>query len=194
MSVLDELVSFCRVLLAGGYGTTADRLAGMVHLLLDEPGRYERLRDKPDTIPRAVEELLRYARTNVRASLRVAGISNRPRTDPLTRTRPLRRTGRGRTRDGRGGRVPGGGDRVRTNPAGHTASGTTSRLLSGAGARARCACRRLDGGRSSEDSRLPHWTVVSRAVSLTAITCCRIPGHSVVSFRPVSNGYANEGE
>ncbi|MFD6274645.1 hypothetical protein ACFWFI_03525 [Streptomyces sp. NPDC060209] len=53
----DELISFTLVLLAGGYGTTADRLAGTIHLLLDEPGRYRRLRDTPDAIPKAVEEL-----------------------------------------------------------------------------------------------------------------------------------------
>ncbi|WP_116209354.1 cytochrome P450 [Streptomyces olivoreticuli] len=68
----EELISFCLVLLVGGYGTTADRLAGMVHLLLDEPGRYRRLCRAPDTIPRAAEELLRYAQTNVQANLRVA--------------------------------------------------------------------------------------------------------------------------
>lgn len=68
----DELVSFALVLLAGGYGTTADRLAGSVHLLLDEPGRYGQLLREPATIPRAVEELLRYAQTNVQANLRVA--------------------------------------------------------------------------------------------------------------------------
>ncbi|MEU2869702.1 cytochrome P450 [Streptomyces olivoreticuli] len=68
----EELISFCLVLLAGGYGTTADRLAGMVHLLLDEPGRYRRLCRAPEMIPRAVEELLRYAQTNVQANLRVA--------------------------------------------------------------------------------------------------------------------------
>ncbi|MEV6143334.1 cytochrome P450 [Streptomyces sp. NPDC051992] len=68
----DELISFCLVLLAGGYGTTADRLAGMVHLLLDDPRLYQRLRDEPERVPKAVEELLRYAQTNVQANLRVA--------------------------------------------------------------------------------------------------------------------------
>nr|WP_237535720.1 cytochrome P450 [Streptomyces sp. SID3343] len=68
----DELVSFCLVLLAGGYGTTSDRLSGMIHLLLDEPERYRRLCREPDTIPGAAEELLRYAQTNVQANLRVA--------------------------------------------------------------------------------------------------------------------------
>ncbi|GGZ86694.1 cytochrome P450 [Streptomyces subrutilus] len=68
----DELVSFALVLLTGGYGTTADRLAGSVHLLLDDPERYGRLVREPATVPRAVEELLRYAQTNVQANLRVA--------------------------------------------------------------------------------------------------------------------------
>ncbi|MGW4229978.1 cytochrome P450 [Streptomyces sp. NPDC004980] len=68
----DELVSFALVLLAGGYGTTADRLAGSVHLLLDDPDRYGQLVREPATVPRAVEELVRYAQTNVQANLRVA--------------------------------------------------------------------------------------------------------------------------
>ncbi|MFI1379736.1 cytochrome P450 [Embleya sp. NPDC020886] len=73
----DELISFCVVLLAGGYGTTADRLAGLIHLLLDTPTHYHRLRDRPEMVPTAVEELLRYAQTNVQANLRVA-------TEPMT--------------------------------------------------------------------------------------------------------------
>ncbi|NED88333.1 cytochrome P450 [Streptomyces sp. SID11233] len=68
----DELVSFALVLLAGGYGTTADRLAGSVHLLLDDPERWRQLLRERAMIPRAVEELLRYAQTNVQANLRVA--------------------------------------------------------------------------------------------------------------------------
>ncbi|WP_406447439.1 cytochrome P450 [Streptomyces sp. NBC_00876] len=67
-----ELISFCIVLLAGGYGTTADRLAGLVHLLLDRPERYQVLCREPQLIPSAVEELLRYAQANVGANLRVA--------------------------------------------------------------------------------------------------------------------------
>jgi cytochrome P450 monooxygenase OleP len=67
-----ELISFCLVLLAGGYGTTADRLAGLVHLLIDRPERYELLVKQPESIPGAVEELLRYAQATVGANLRVA--------------------------------------------------------------------------------------------------------------------------
>ncbi|MFJ1578804.1 cytochrome P450 [Streptomyces sp. NPDC088182] len=67
-----ELVSFCVVLLLGGYGTTANRLAGMVHLLLARPERYALLRDEPARVPAAVEELLRYAQAAMGANLRVA--------------------------------------------------------------------------------------------------------------------------
>ncbi|AZS83706.1 cytochrome P450 [Streptomyces griseoviridis] len=67
----DELISFCVVLLAGGYGTTADRLAGLIHLLLDQPDRYDLLVREPRRIPDAVEELLRYAQVTVGANLRV---------------------------------------------------------------------------------------------------------------------------
>lgn len=49
----DELVSFALVLLAGGYGTTADRLAGSVHLLLDDPERWGQLVRAPAMIPPA---------------------------------------------------------------------------------------------------------------------------------------------
>ncbi|MFJ1646467.1 cytochrome P450 [Streptomyces sp. NPDC088258] len=68
----EELLSFCVVLLSGGYGTTANRLAGAVHLLLAEPARYERLCREPALIPGAVEELLRYAQSTVGGNLRVA--------------------------------------------------------------------------------------------------------------------------
>lgn len=67
-----ELVSFCIVLLAGGYGTTSNRLAGLVHLLLDQPERYALLCREPALIPDAVEELLRYAQATLGANLRVA--------------------------------------------------------------------------------------------------------------------------
>ncbi|WP_327174504.1 cytochrome P450 [Streptomyces sp. NBC_01335] len=78
-----ELISFCIVLLAGGYGTTADRLAGLVHLLLQnppgtagragaEPERYALLRRDPGLVPGAVEELLRYAQASVGSNMRVA--------------------------------------------------------------------------------------------------------------------------
>ncbi|MFJ2112567.1 MULTISPECIES: cytochrome P450 [unclassified Streptomyces] len=68
----DELVSFCVVLLAGGYGTTANRLASMVYLLLERPERYERLCREPALVPGAIEELLRYAQNTVGGNLRVA--------------------------------------------------------------------------------------------------------------------------
>lgn len=54
----DELVSFALVLLAGGYGTTADRLAGSAHLLLDDPERWGQLVRAPAMIPRAVEAVM----------------------------------------------------------------------------------------------------------------------------------------
>lgn len=67
-----ELVSFCVVLLAGGYGTTANRLAGIIHLLLERPERYALLCRESDRVPSAVEELLRYAQAAMGANVRVA--------------------------------------------------------------------------------------------------------------------------
>ncbi|MFJ4913079.1 cytochrome P450 [Streptomyces sp. NPDC088726] len=67
-----ELVSFCLVLLTGGYGTTANRLAGFVHLLLEQPERYALLCREEHRVPGAVEELLRYTQAAMGANVRVA--------------------------------------------------------------------------------------------------------------------------
>lgn len=67
-----ELVSFCLVLFTGGYGTTANRLAGIVHLLLEQPERYVLLCREGHRVPGAVEELLRYAQAAMGANVRVA--------------------------------------------------------------------------------------------------------------------------
>ncbi|MEU8696561.1 cytochrome P450 [Streptomyces sp. NPDC048680] len=67
-----ELVSFCLVLFTGGYGTTANRLAGIVHLLLEQPERYALLCREGHRVPGAVEELLRYAQAAMGANVRVA--------------------------------------------------------------------------------------------------------------------------
>lgn len=67
----EELVSFCLVLLLGGYQTTAERLAGMIYTLLRHPGQRELLRANPDRMSAAVEELLRYPQFTATGLLRV---------------------------------------------------------------------------------------------------------------------------
>lgn len=67
----EELVSFCLVLLLGGYQTTAERLAGMIYTLLCHPDQLDLLRSSPDRMSTAVEELLRYPQFTATGLLRV---------------------------------------------------------------------------------------------------------------------------
>jgi cytochrome P450 len=67
----EELVSFCLVLLLGGYQTTAERLAGMIYTLLCHPDQLDLLRAYPDRVATAVEELLRYPQFTATGLLRV---------------------------------------------------------------------------------------------------------------------------
>lgn len=56
----DELVNLGIGLLIAGHETTANQIANFTYLLLTEPTHWELLRDKPELVPGAVEELLRY--------------------------------------------------------------------------------------------------------------------------------------
>ncbi|MEV4255190.1 cytochrome P450 [Spirillospora sp. NPDC049652] len=55
----DEMVNLVRTLLAAGHETTASQIPNFVYLLL-RGGDYKKLRDHPELVPTAVEELLRY--------------------------------------------------------------------------------------------------------------------------------------
>ncbi|MFE0423367.1 cytochrome P450 [Streptomyces sp. NPDC058953] len=56
----DELVFLSMLLLVGGYETTANQIGNFVYLLLTHPDQLELLRRRPELLPGAVEELLRY--------------------------------------------------------------------------------------------------------------------------------------
>lgn len=56
----EELVAMARLLLIGGHETTANALGLAVFALLRQPGQWAALRDGPDLVAPAVEELLRY--------------------------------------------------------------------------------------------------------------------------------------
>jgi cytochrome P450 len=56
----DELVQMCGILLLGGHETTANHINMSLLTLLAHPAELARLRNDPDLIPAAVEELLRY--------------------------------------------------------------------------------------------------------------------------------------
>jgi hypothetical protein len=55
-----EIVSMCNLLLLAGNLTTTDLIGNGVKALLDHPGELAKLRERPDLMPNAVEELLRY--------------------------------------------------------------------------------------------------------------------------------------
>ncbi|MGO4461572.1 cytochrome P450 [Streptomyces sp. M-16] len=55
-----ELVSLTVVLLAGGHETTANQITNFVYTLLRHPAQLALLRERPELLPRAVDELMRY--------------------------------------------------------------------------------------------------------------------------------------
>jgi cytochrome P450 len=56
----DELVSLAAGLLAAGHETTVTQIPNFVYVLLTNPESLAQLRDNPELVPAAVEELLRY--------------------------------------------------------------------------------------------------------------------------------------
>lgn len=56
----DELVSLVRMLILAGTDTTANLIGSMLHQLLSDRSRWERLRSDRTLIPNVVEETLRY--------------------------------------------------------------------------------------------------------------------------------------
>jgi cytochrome P450 len=56
----DELVALVRMLILAGTDTTANLIGSMLHQLLSEPSRWQRLIAEPTLIPNVVEETLRF--------------------------------------------------------------------------------------------------------------------------------------
>jgi len=56
----DEIVGQCNLLLIAGNVTTTDLIGNGVKALLEHPGELAKLRARPDLLPNAVEEMLRY--------------------------------------------------------------------------------------------------------------------------------------
>ncbi|MCP4908000.1 MAG: cytochrome P450 [bacterium] len=67
----EDLVGGCYILLQAGHGTTQDLLGMGILALLQRPEQLEFLRQTPEAIPTAVEELLRFD-TSVQISQRVS--------------------------------------------------------------------------------------------------------------------------
>ncbi|MGW0534058.1 cytochrome P450 [Streptomyces sp. NPDC003032] len=64
----EELVFLCMLLLVAGYETTSNQIGNFVHLLLTHPGQLALLRERPELLPQAVEELLRFTPLSVSAA------------------------------------------------------------------------------------------------------------------------------
>jgi cytochrome P450 len=56
----DEILGFFQLLLVAGTETTTNLLSNAILCLLDNPGELARLREKPELMPSAIEEVLRY--------------------------------------------------------------------------------------------------------------------------------------
>lgn len=54
-----ELIGASQILTLGGFSTTADATCNIVIRLMEEPGLEQRLRDEPEKIPDAIEEIMR---------------------------------------------------------------------------------------------------------------------------------------
>lgn len=56
----DEFISTCMLILMAGHGSTIDVLGSGMHLLLKHPDAMQALRDQPDRLPVAIQEIFRY--------------------------------------------------------------------------------------------------------------------------------------
>ncbi|OEJ29042.1 cytochrome [Streptomyces agglomeratus] len=63
----DELVSLAFLILGAGSENVQHQISNAVMTLLDHPDQLSELREKPELLPAAVEELLRYAHPNLSA-------------------------------------------------------------------------------------------------------------------------------
>lgn len=57
---VEELLANATLILTGGHGTTTDQLSNGVHELLSHPEQLQKLRDDPQLLKSAVEEILRF--------------------------------------------------------------------------------------------------------------------------------------
>ncbi|HET8660000.1 MAG TPA: cytochrome P450 [Micromonosporaceae bacterium] len=65
----DELVAIAVTVLIAGHEATADEIANFTYLLLINPEQLRQLRERPDLMPSAVEEMLRYVPQGVGTGL-----------------------------------------------------------------------------------------------------------------------------
>ena len=64
----DELLSMAEAILVAGHETTASQIPNFVYVLMHNPAHLDALRDDPDLVPKAVEELMRFVPLGVGGS------------------------------------------------------------------------------------------------------------------------------
>lgn len=67
-----ELLMNAHLILVAGHDTTANHLANSLVALFRHPGQLTMLRERPDILPSAVEELLRYVQLETTGNVRIA--------------------------------------------------------------------------------------------------------------------------
>jgi cytochrome P450 len=55
-----EVIGYYVIIATAGHDTTSSAIAGGMHALLDHPDQLQRLRDDPELVPSAVEEMIRW--------------------------------------------------------------------------------------------------------------------------------------
>ena len=104
-----ELLFLGMALLVGGYETTAHQITNMVYTLLSHGKRLRQLKDRPELLPNAVEELLRFIVFGSAhgTTCKAAGREGKTaRQRPARSRRSARRRGRPPARTDNAGAVP----------------------------------------------------------------------------------------
>jgi cytochrome P450 len=77
-----ETVSYYLIVATAGHDTTSATISGGLHALVDNPGQLQRLRDDPDLMPLATEEMIRWT-TPVKEFMRTAAEDTSVRGIPI---------------------------------------------------------------------------------------------------------------
>ena len=83
----EEVVANCIVTMVGGLETTTNLIGNGVLSLLRNPNQMARLRNEPELMPAAVEELLRYESPSQHTARLAPDDVSSVETDPQTRRR-----------------------------------------------------------------------------------------------------------
>ncbi|MGY4653536.1 cytochrome P450 [Mycobacterium sp. URHB0021] len=79
-----DTVSYYVIIASAGHDTTKDAISGGLHALIENPGELARLRQNPDLMPTAVEEMIRWT-TPVKEFMRTAAEDTTVRGVPIAK-------------------------------------------------------------------------------------------------------------